>query len=171
MLFATGTGCIERKFKCMDQRCIWYGMRIHDGMQMWHAAKICHWNVQLERKEELICCRNSFLLLIWSSVFENSRFFNLFSLYIWQAVWLNIWYLVGEYINKDEKYYLEVDDVYESISSLWSRNSIHISSLSYVRRGNGASKRRRVRMWVVVNSNFLNKWYLRNSENIRCVFE
>lgn len=53
MLFATGTGCIERKFKCMDQRCIWYGMRIHDGMQMWHAAKICHWNVQLERGFEV----------------------------------------------------------------------------------------------------------------------
>ena len=122
------------------------------------------WNADMK-------CRNSIFLLIWSSVFENSRFFNLFSLYIWEAVWLNIWYLVGEYINKDEKYYLEVDDVYESISSLWRRNSIHISSLSSVRSGNGASKRRRVRMWVVVNSNFLNKWYLRNSENIRCVFE
>ena len=139
------------------------------AMQKWNAEMKCRnemriWNADMK-------CRNSIFLLIWSSVFENSRFFNLFSLYIWQAVWLNIWYLVGVYMNKDEKYYLEVDDVYESISSLWRRNSIHISSLSSVRSGNGASKRRRVRMWVVVNSNFLNKWYLRNSENIRCVFE
>ena len=35
-----------------------------------------------------------------------------------------------------------------SISSLWNRNSTHIRSLSSVRSGTGASKRRRVRMWV-----------------------